>query len=75
MAAAAAAKSGSALAAEEPMPWRAFLRNTPVRALAYTHFCNNWCALSFGIRTEFTIDRLTAGRSTTELLRHASGLL
>ena len=23
-------------------PWRAFLRNTPVRALAYTHFCNNW---------------------------------
>ncbi|EIE18552.1 MFS general substrate transporter, partial [Coccomyxa subellipsoidea C-169] len=42
VAAAAAAKSGSALAAEEPMPWRAFLRNTPVRALAYTHFCNNW---------------------------------
>jgi ACS family sodium-dependent inorganic phosphate cotransporter len=25
------------------MPWRAFLRNTPMRALAYTHFCNNWC--------------------------------
>ena len=23
-------------------PWRAFLRNVPVRALAYTHFCNNW---------------------------------
>lgn len=23
-------------------PWRAFLRNAPVRALAYTHFCNNW---------------------------------
>ena len=42
--AAAAAKAGTALAAQEPMPWRAFLRNTPVRALAYTHFCNNWCA-------------------------------
>ena len=27
------------------MPWRGMLRNTPVRALAYTHFCNNWCAL------------------------------
>ncbi|KAK9902140.1 hypothetical protein WJX75_005702 [Coccomyxa subellipsoidea] len=40
--AAAAAKAGTALAAQEPMPWRAFLRNTPVRALAYTHFCNNW---------------------------------
>lgn len=24
------------------MPWRAFLRNGPLRALAYTHFCNNW---------------------------------
>ena len=26
----------------DEVPWRAFLRNTPVRALAYTHFCNNW---------------------------------
>ncbi|GLC36163.1 hypothetical protein PLESTB_001373700 [Pleodorina starrii] len=25
-----------------PLPWRAFLRSTPVRALAYTHFANNW---------------------------------
>lgn len=24
------------------VPWRAFLRNRPVQALAYTHFCNNW---------------------------------
>lgn len=24
------------------MPWRAFLRSTPVQALAYTHFANNW---------------------------------
>lgn len=23
-------------------PWRGFLRNAPLRALAYTHFCNNW---------------------------------
>lgn len=45
--AAAAAAPGAAAAAEEPMPWRAFLRNTPVRALAYTHFCNNWCAPKF----------------------------
>ncbi len=29
---------------EQAMPWRAFLRNGPMRALAYTHFCNNWCA-------------------------------
>lgn len=26
----------------DAMPWRGFLRNAPVRALAYTHFCNNW---------------------------------
>jgi MFS transporter, ACS family, solute carrier family 17 (sodium-dependent inorganic phosphate cotransporter), other len=25
-----------------PLPWRAFLRNGPVRALSFTHFCNNW---------------------------------
>ena len=30
------------------MPWRGMLRNTPVRALAYTHFCNNWCAAARG---------------------------
>jgi ACS family sodium-dependent inorganic phosphate cotransporter len=24
------------------VPWRSFLRSPPVRALAYTHFCNNW---------------------------------
>lgn len=24
------------------IPWRSFLRNTPIQALAYTHFCNNW---------------------------------
>ncbi|KAK9791572.1 hypothetical protein WJX73_008883 [Symbiochloris irregularis] len=24
------------------VPWRAFLRNRPVQALACTHFCNNW---------------------------------
>lgn len=30
-------------AAAEPVPWRGFLRNRAVQALAYTHFCNNWC--------------------------------
>lgn len=31
---------------EEPgVPWRAFLRNRPVQALAYVHFCNNWYPL------------------------------
>lgn len=34
----------------DAMPWRGMLRNTPVRALAYTHFCNNWCALLPGAR-------------------------
>ena len=24
------------------VPWRAFIRNPPLRALAYAHFCNNW---------------------------------
>lgn len=40
--------AAAAAASDEAMPWRAFLRNTPVRALAYTHFCNNWCGPHFG---------------------------
>lgn len=27
---------------EQVVPWRGFLRNRPVQALAYAHFCNNW---------------------------------
>lgn len=27
---------------DEVVPWRGFLRNRPLQALAYTHFCNNW---------------------------------
>ena len=27
---------------KQTVPWRGFLRNRPVQALAYTHFCNNW---------------------------------
>ncbi|EFJ43773.1 hypothetical protein VOLCADRAFT_96131 [Volvox carteri f. nagariensis] len=43
----AAAPSGAAAAVAAtveppPLPWRAFLRSTPMRALAYTHFANNW---------------------------------
>ncbi|KXZ49968.1 hypothetical protein GPECTOR_18g125 [Gonium pectorale] len=39
-----AVESSAAAAAAQPppLPWRAFLRSTPVRALAYTHFANNW---------------------------------
>ena len=29
-------------AEEQTVPWRGFLRNRPVQALAYAHFCNNW---------------------------------
>ena len=25
-----------------PVPWREIINSTPVRALAYVHFCNNW---------------------------------
>ena len=35
---------GGVINARQPVPWRAFVRNAPLRALAYTHFCNNWCA-------------------------------
>ena len=29
--------------AKQPqVPWRGFLRNRAVQALAYVHFCNNW---------------------------------
>ncbi|GFR52543.1 hypothetical protein Agub_g15118 [Astrephomene gubernaculifera] len=44
-AAAAAPSSASvptAAPSPPPLPWRAFLRSTPVRALAFTHFANNW---------------------------------
>ena len=34
--------SSEGLKAEASVPWRAFLRNSPIRALAYVHFCNNW---------------------------------
>lgn len=40
----AATREASRAEPEQAMPWRAFLRNGPMRALAYTHFCNNWCA-------------------------------
>ncbi|GAX80839.1 hypothetical protein CEUSTIGMA_g8274.t1 [Chlamydomonas eustigma] len=33
---------GGIIDADKPIPWRAFLRNTSVQALMYTHFCNNW---------------------------------
>ncbi|KAI3427037.1 hypothetical protein D9Q98_006978 [Chlorella vulgaris] len=33
---------GGVIDAKQPVPWRAFLRNPPLRALGYTHFCNNW---------------------------------
>ncbi|KAI7838246.1 hypothetical protein COHA_007991 [Chlorella ohadii] len=33
---------GGVINARQPVPWRAFVRNAPLRALAYTHFCNNW---------------------------------
>ena len=42
----AATREASRAEPEQAMPWRAFLRNGPMRALAYTHFCNNWCALA-----------------------------
>ena len=41
----AATREASRAEPDQAMPWRAFLRNGPMRALAYTHFCNNWCAL------------------------------
>lgn len=38
---------GGVIDARKAVPWRAFLRNPPLRALAYTHFCNSElrCAL------------------------------
>lgn len=32
---------------EQTVPWRGFLRNRPVQALAYAHFCNNWWVLCY----------------------------
>ncbi|EFN56606.1 hypothetical protein CHLNCDRAFT_21975, partial [Chlorella variabilis] len=40
--AAAHAGHGGVIDARQPVPWRAFLRNPPLRALGFTHFCNNW---------------------------------
>lgn len=38
------AAGGAAAAVDEvpPLPWRAFVRATPVKALMYTHFAHNW---------------------------------
>lgn len=33
---------GGGIPRKQRIPWRSFLRNTPIQALAYTHFCNNW---------------------------------
>lgn len=37
-------EAGTAETPQHPssVPWRAFLRNRPVQALAFTHFTNNW---------------------------------
>ena len=40
----AQALGGFAGGKEQQVPWRAFLRNRPIQALGFTHFCNNWCA-------------------------------
>ena len=37
-----AAGSSPSSTATLPVPWRAFLRSPPYRALAFTHFANNW---------------------------------
>ena len=36
------AKSSIAVDEDAPVPWREFISSTPVRALMYVHFCNNW---------------------------------
>jgi MFS family permease len=36
---------GGVLDANMSIPYRAFLRSPPVQALAFTHFCHNWCAV------------------------------
>lgn len=36
---------GGVINHSETVPWRGFLRNRAVQALAYTHFCNNWWVL------------------------------
>lgn len=33
---------GGVISHKQSIPWRSFLRNRPIQALAYTHFCNNW---------------------------------
>jgi MFS transporter, ACS family, solute carrier family 17 (sodium-dependent inorganic phosphate cotransporter), other len=33
---------GGVISHKQRIPWRSFLRSTPIQALAYTHFCNNW---------------------------------
>ena len=35
-------KNAAEEAKDPPIPWRQFLSSTPLRALCYVHFCNNW---------------------------------
>jgi hypothetical protein len=52
-----AAGTGGSQAAKEAVPWRAFLRNRPLQALAYTHFCNNWWVLMELVRQDHRMPR------------------
>lgn len=56
---AVASKAGSAASqapAAKTVPWRGFIRNQPLQALAYTHFCNNWwVAFAFSAPTLLSV--------------------
>lgn len=49
--------------AQQKVPWRALLRNRPVQALAYVHFCNNWQVAQSPCMTEpsFFMGRYSTG--------------
>ena len=52
---------GGVIDADMPIPWRAFLRSTPVQALMYTHFCNNWFHYTMLVR--WAAERLLTPRA------------
>ena len=47
---------------DSSVPWRAFMRNGPVQALAVTHFTNNWCALKMPVQGLFCRGSLSIKR-------------
>lgn len=64
--------SKSAVSDDDSVPWRAFIRNRAVQALAFTHFCNNWyVVVCMSSRFQFSVCLCTLTHIDTHSHRHS----